>query len=98
MGLAFVAGVTVLLLLFFTNPELLDKVWLWMVGLAGYIIILLEKGLKSLSTLFEARETQLTQRSLPASQNIDEDIQTKIEGIEDRILQIETKLMKDKNQ
>jgi hypothetical protein len=97
MGLAFVAGVTVLLLLFFTNPELLDKVWLWMVGLAGYIIILLEKGVKSLSMLFDAKETQLSQPPLPASQNIDEDIQAKIEGIEDRILQLETKLMKHKN-
>ena len=97
MGLVLVAAVTVLVLLFFTNPALLDEIWLWMVGLAGYILLLLEKGFKSVSRLFEAKETQLPPPPKAPSQPTDEDIQAKIELMEKRILQIETELMKEKN-
>lgn len=96
MGLAFVAAVTVLFLLFFTDPELLDKVWLWLVGLAGYILVLLEKGFKSLSQLFEAKGTLPQQPTHVDSAPSDENIRTKIETIEDRILRIETQLMQEK--
>ena len=63
MALVLVAAVTVLVLLFFSNPQLLDKLWLWMVGLAGYILILLERGFKSLSGLFEGKKAQPPQPS-----------------------------------
>ena len=97
MGLAFVAAVAVLFLLFFTNPELLDKVWLWMVGLAGYILILLEKGLKSVAGLFEGKNTQPPQPFGPASRSSYEDLQSKIDKMEGRILQIESRIMSDKD-
>ena len=38
MLLLLVAGIVFLVILFASKPELLDNVWLWLVGLAGAII------------------------------------------------------------
>lgn len=95
-GLVIVAVVTTLILLFFTNPGLLDKVWIWMVGLAGYVLILFEKGFQSLAQLFEVKATvppQPTQEVAPSS---DENTRSKIEKIENRISLIEKQLMEAK--
>lgn len=97
MALVLVAAIIVLAMLFFTNPHLLDKVWIWMVGLAGYVLILLEKGFKSLSHLFEARKIQPSPPTLPPSTPLHEDLQSKIDRIECRIAEIENKLARDKH-
>lgn len=47
MALLFVALLTIVVLLFISNPELLEDIWLWIIGFIGYIILLLEKGFKS---------------------------------------------------
>ncbi len=52
VGLLLIALIAVLILVFLSNPELLDKVWLWIIGFIGYIIALGEKGFNSLKTLF----------------------------------------------
>lgn len=97
MALVLVAAVTVLVLLFFSNPQLLDKLWLWMVGLAGYILILLERGFKSLSGLFEGKKAQPPQPPPPASPLPYGDLHSKIEKMEGRLSQIESKLTGDNN-
>ena len=51
--LFFVAAVTAVLLLFFTNPGLLDNLWLWVIGFFGYIITLLNTGIEKLNGLFK---------------------------------------------
>ena len=51
--LFFVAAITMVALLFFTNPGLLDKVWLWIIGFFGYIIGLVNTGIEKLSSLFK---------------------------------------------
>lgn len=51
-ALLFIALFAVAILLFLTNPEILEKVWLWIIGFIGYILALLEKGFQSVSNLF----------------------------------------------
>lgn len=88
-GLAFLAAVTVLLLLFITNPKLLDKVWIWMVGLAGYVLILLENGYKKLTQVFGNKNlTDEVDGSDTAPQNL----QSQLKKIEGRIVQLEKQL------
>jgi hypothetical protein len=48
-ALFFIAVLAITILLFFTNPELLEKVWLWVIGFFGYILLLLEKGFGTVS-------------------------------------------------
>lgn len=43
--LLFVALVTLGVLLFLYNPEIIEKVWLWLVGLAGVIIAAIKSGI-----------------------------------------------------
>jgi hypothetical protein len=92
MGLMLIALIVVLLLLFFTRPELLDKLWIWMVGFIGYVILLLERGFKSLSELFEGRETPNTPDPGEPSLPLD-DLQSKIGVIEKRVSRIEKGLI-----
>lgn|SRR5690554_3953453 len=88
-GLAFLAAVTVLLLLFITNPELLDKVWIWMVGLAGYVLLLLENGYKKLTQVFGDKDlTEETGKIKTAPQ----DLQSELKKIEERLVQLEKQL------
>lgn len=51
-ALLFIALLTIAILLFLTNPELLEEVWLWIIGFIGYIIALLQKGFQSVAALF----------------------------------------------
>ena len=88
-GLAFLAAVTVLLLLFITNPELLDQVWIWMVGLAGYVLLLLENGYKKLTQAFGDKDlTEETGKTQTAPQ----DLQSELKKIEERLGQLEKQL------
>jgi hypothetical protein len=48
-ALFFIAVLAITILLFFTNPELLEKVWLWVIGFIGYILLLFEKGYQSVT-------------------------------------------------
>lgn len=92
MGLMLIALIVVLLLLFFTRPELLDKLWIWMVGFIGYVILLLERGFKSLSELFEDRKTPNTPEPPEPRLPLD-DLQSKIGMIEKRVSRIENGLI-----
>ena len=51
-GLLVLAGVILLVLFFYSNPEVLDKIWLWLVGFIGYLIVLLGKGYEKIKGLF----------------------------------------------
>ncbi|HSI74346.1 MAG TPA: DUF5675 family protein [Lunatimonas sp.] len=47
----------VLAILFFNKPQLLDKIWLWVVGFIGYILLLIRKGAEGLKELFSKSPT-----------------------------------------
>jgi len=63
--LLFVALLTTVVLLFITNPELLQDIWLWIVGFIGYIILMLEKGFKAVAAVVRGDRNQ----SIIASQS-----------------------------
>ncbi len=89
-----VAVLTIVVLFFFTNPEFLDKVWFWIIGFIGYIIVLLEKGVKVFSdALKKDKEGDSTQTkfSLPFFAK-DPRQKSHMEKLEERILQIEKQL------
>ncbi|QDH80283.1 hypothetical protein FKX85_15060 [Echinicola soli] len=56
VGLLVVATILVLILVFITNPELISKIWLYLVGFIGYIVVLAEKGFRSLKGAFKKDE------------------------------------------
>lgn len=49
--LVLVAGATFLLILFAVKPELIDNIWLWLVGLSGFIV----KAFQSLVDFFKEK-------------------------------------------
>ena len=55
-ALSFIALFTVAILLFLTNPEILEEIWLWIIGFIGYILALVEKGFQSVTRLFSRDE------------------------------------------
>ncbi len=54
-----VALITVVILLFIYNPGLLDKIWLWVVGLAGALVALVQDAYKAV----EKKVNQLATKS-----------------------------------
>lgn len=56
-ALFFIAVLAITILLFFTNPALLEKVWLWIIGFIGYILLLLEKGFRAVTDWFRRATT-----------------------------------------
>ncbi|WKN33296.1 DUF5675 family protein [Porifericola rhodea] len=61
-ALLLVAFLAIAILLFLTNPELLDKVWLWVIGFIGYIVTLFEKGFGALSKTFQKESTLASEK------------------------------------
>lgn len=47
-----IACIAILVLVFVTNPELLSKIWLYIIGFIGYVVVLVEKGYKKLAAAF----------------------------------------------
>jgi hypothetical protein len=98
IALLVVAAFTTVILLFFTYPEVLDKVWLWIIGFIGYIWLLLENGIKAISEVFKTKKEEasdLNNSTLfsPITEKVGV---ARIEKIEERLLQIEERLKEDK--
>lgn len=97
MVLVLMASVAVLILVFITNPALLDKFWLWLIGLAGYVIALLEKGYQTLSSVYKERTNTAAPDTPPSTSGPppQEDIQAKVNSIDERLANIEKRLIKE---
>jgi hypothetical protein len=52
-GLLVLAAVILAVLFFYSNPEILGDIWLWIIGFIGYLIVLFEKGFQKLKELFQ---------------------------------------------
>jgi len=61
--LLFVAIITIGIILFINNPGLLDKVWLWIVGLIGSIVAIVQHGWKWLQQQYESAKKKLQPKS-----------------------------------
>ncbi|MEX0884691.1 MAG: DUF5675 family protein [Cyclobacteriaceae bacterium] len=57
-GLLIVALIALLVILFIVNPQYLDKVWMWLVGFIGYIIVLIEKSGTAIRNLFRTKPSE----------------------------------------
>lgn len=88
-----VAMSTLLVLIFITHPEWLDKAWLWVIGFIGYILVLFEKGTKILTDAFKKKPGQdstQTDSSLPGEKTQ----RSQWEMMDKRLTQIENHLKK----
>lgn len=65
-ALLVIALLAVVLLVFVTNPDLLSKIWLYIIGFIGYILALADKGIKSIGNAFKGEPTKPAQ-PVPAS-------------------------------
>ena len=88
-----IAVLALMVLFFLTNPEQLDKVWLWIIGFAGHFILLIQKGYKLLvGTLPDKEKTGTADPSPFLFSAIENNKNAPIEKIEARLLQIENYL------
>jgi hypothetical protein len=51
-ALLIIAVVAILVLVIFTNPEVLGKAWLYVLGFIGYVVVLVENGFKKIAVAF----------------------------------------------
>lgn len=91
-----VAIITLLILLFLTHPEWLDKIWIWIIGFIGYILVLIEKGAKILSGALKNNPRQESTSTNNSLQEVPEGMATvsQVEMLEKRLTQIENQLQK----
>lgn len=59
-ALLVIACIAILVLIFVTNPELLSKVWLYIIGFIGYVVVLFEKGYQKLASAFTSNKEKPT--------------------------------------
>lgn len=93
-ALLFIALLTIAILLFLTNPELLEEVWLWIIGFIGYIIALIQKGFESISDLFrrDEKKEKLSVSSTQDKTGLPPATQTKVDQLQQKITQLEQQL------
>jgi hypothetical protein len=96
-ALLIITCLAVLVLIFVTNPELLNKIWLYIIGFIGYVVVLVEKGYQKLATAFKpgkeiqkAEPTSLIPALPLASPTIEDKsdidaLQLKIKDLENRL-------------
>lgn len=65
-ALLIIAIVAVIVLVFVTNPELLSKAWLYVIGFLGYILAMAESGIKKIGEAFSKNKDSEKSSSAPA--------------------------------
>lgn len=73
----------ILLILYFFNPELLSKIWLWLVGLAGVIWA----GLKKIGNVFGTKDIKAVESENQNIRNELDTIRQEIASTENRLKQ-----------
>jgi hypothetical protein len=85
----------VLAILFVTQPQVLDKVWMWLVGFAGYIVLLVRRASDSLKGLF-GKTPALAENGSPKNTYPDEPVFTApspvIDELKSKINELEERL------
>jgi len=101
-ALLVIACIAILVLIFVTNPELLSKVWLYIIGFIGYVVVLVEKGYKKLTGAFnfskdKPKETVPPQPSPEKSPvPVAPQINPRISELEQKIKELEIRLQESK--
>ena len=89
--LLLVALLTMAVLLFIFNPEILEKIWLWIVGLIGFIIASIRSLIEWAKKTFDKEDSQVSQEAekSPSSENgnkkVVSSISKEITEVEDRL-------------
>lgn len=72
LALLVIVFLAIVILIFLTNPQVLEKVWLYILGFIGYVIVLAEKGFKTVANAFSSEKKENT------TVNIRPDIQSQL--------------------
>ncbi|GJM64650.1 hypothetical protein PEDI_52020 [Persicobacter diffluens] len=73
-----------MVLLFITNPSVLDDIWLWLIGFAGFIIAFFENIFRNITKPFSKKdkETQLTEPPEVSKSDLENKVENLIQVIE----------------
>lgn len=101
-ALLIIALIAILVLVFATNPDLLSKVWLYIIGFLGYVLALAEDGLKKISNVFKKDSSPAPTPTLTAAPQLhNTNPPTEVfekKALEQRIQELEEKLKISKNE
>ncbi|EPR69087.1 DUF5675 family protein [Cyclobacterium qasimii] len=89
-GLLVLAVVILAALFLYSNPEVLEKIWLWMIGFIGYLAILFGKGYEKIKDLFTTSQT--TKEEKNTDQILNPSIEKFKEAFKPDIKKVETLL------
>lgn len=92
--LIFIALATVAMLLFLFNPEILESIWLWIIGLIGPIVVLIKKGADSLKNLVSTggKKNTITSDNELDSRKKQETYELENKNLKERIKELENLL------
>ncbi|HSJ69329.1 MAG TPA: DUF5675 family protein [Anditalea sp.] len=103
-ALLVIALIAILVLVILTNPDVLGKAWLYVIGFIGYVLVLVENGYKKIAETFKVTKETKTDDPPhpPASKNHDINIieqKTKeIASLQQKIKDLEIKLQNSKTE
>jgi hypothetical protein len=101
-ALLIIASVAILVLVLLTNPEVLGKAWLYVLGFIGYVVVLVENGFKKIASAFLGKKETMPDNSPlpPVQKNSDQLIleqkSEEIVGLQQRIQELEIQLQNSK--
>jgi hypothetical protein len=101
-ALLIIASVAILVLVLLTNPEVLGKAWLYVLGFIGYVVVLVENGFKKIASAFIGKKETMPDNSPlpPVQKNSDQLIleqkSEEIVGLQQRIQELEIQLQNSK--
>lgn len=84
--------ILVLVLVFVTNPDLISKVWLYVIGFIGYIISLGEKGVSAIKKAFSSKSPEENSRPAMLAMPASEGQTPEVKEMDQKIRQIERRL------
>lgn len=103
-ALLIIALVAILVLVALTNPEVLGKAWLYVLGFIGYVVVLVENGFKKIAGAFSGSKEKIPD-VLPSppieksneSKKIEQKTQ-EISSLQQKIKELELKLQESKTE
>jgi hypothetical protein len=101
-ALLIIALVAIITLVLLTNPEILGKAWLYVLGFIGYVVVLVENGFKKIANAFsDPKEIKPDNSPQPPIENnrdqlILEQKSKEIVGLQQKIQELEIQLQNSK--
>ena len=102
-ALLIIALVAIIILVIFTNPELLGKAWLYVLGFIGYVVVLVENGFKKIAGAFSGLKESVPDTPPPLQKEkiydprIIEEKTKEISTLQQKIKDLEIQLQKSRS-